>query len=219
MARLKIGNVFPPVAYLLKHCAPTGYGLGTSGAETTDLNTAEKSGWYSFTNTCKNRPVDYGVALVLNRYDQEVVQIVFDAIGTDGWHQNGLAAMRSRNDGIWGEWEYANPQMEYSTEYRTTERWQRNAVYYKLVNFGNLPNTTTKSVPIGAEDIDWAFIDLSRSWIVNSSDHSTNRAARLSTITDITVEQGQISITTNADMTGSVAYITVKYTKKKHEEP
>jgi hypothetical protein len=214
MARLKIGNVFPPLAYLLKHCAPAGYGLGAHGAETTDLNTAVKSGWYSFTNNCNNRPVDYGVALVLNRYDSEVVQIAFDAIGSAGWHQNGLVAMRFQNDGVWGEWEYANPQMEYGTEYRTTERWQRNAVYYKLVSFGNLPNATTKSVPIGAGEIDWAFIDLSKSWVGNSSDNSTNRATCLSKVTDITIEQGQISITTNADMTGSVAYIAVKYTKK-----
>lgn len=214
MARNLIGNVYPTDEYLLKRCAPAGYGLGTKGAETTDLNTAVKSGWYSFTNNCNNRPVDYGVALVLNRYDAEVVQIAFDAIGTEGWHQNGLVAKRSRNDGVWSEWEYANPQMEYGVEYKTTERWQRHAVYCKLVSFGNLPNATNKAVPIGADNIDWAFIDLSKSWIGNNSDKSTNRATCLSKITDITLEGGNISITTNADMTGSVAYITVKYTKK-----
>ena len=213
MARVKIGNVYPTDEYLLARCAPAGYGLGGKGTETTDLNTAVKSGWYSFTNNCSNRPVDYGVALVLNRYDAEVVQIAFDAIGTEGWHQNGLVAMRNRNDGVWGEWEYANPQMEYGVEYKTTERFQRHAIYTKLVSFGNLPNATTKAVPIGADNIDWAFIDLSKSWVGNNSDRSTNRATRLSNVTDITVEGGNISITTNSDMTGSVAYITVKYTK------
>lgn len=38
MARVKIGNVFPPDEYLLKHCAPSGYGLGEDTKQYTTIS-------------------------------------------------------------------------------------------------------------------------------------------------------------------------------------
>lgn len=65
MARVKIGNVHPSDEYLLERCAPAGYGLGKQAVQITDLDTARKCGLYAFSSVCNNRPVDFGVALVL----------------------------------------------------------------------------------------------------------------------------------------------------------
>lgn len=52
-------------------------------------------------------------------------------------------------NGVWDAWEYPNPPMALGVEYRTTQRWQNKPVYTKLVNFGALPNATTKSLTHG----------------------------------------------------------------------
>ena len=46
----------------------------------------------------------------------------------------------------WGQWEWNNPPMSLGTEYRTTERYNGTPIYTKLVDFGSLPNATSKKV-------------------------------------------------------------------------
>ena len=212
MARIKLGNVRTPIEYLKQFFAPAGYGLGSFGVGTTDLDTNTKGGIYSFTEGCKNSPFSYGVVLVLNRYDVDVVQIVFNVSMKDGY-EGGSIARRIQVEGEWHEWEYFNPPMHPGVEYRTTERWQGRPVYYKVVDFGGLPNATTATVPIGAENIGWAFLDLSKSWAGPASDLATNYLPNCANITEIVIRDGKISITTNISMTGTLAYIAVKYTK------
>ena len=135
MAKIKIGNVRTPVEYLKQFFAPVGYGLGSFGVGTSDLDTNTKSGCYSFTDGCKNTPCSYGVALVLNRYDVDIVQIVFNVSMKSGY-EGGSIARRVYVEDEWSEWEYFNPPTQPGIEYRTTERWQGKVVYTKLFDFG-----------------------------------------------------------------------------------
>jgi hypothetical protein len=48
-----------------------------------------------------------------------------------------------------GETEWINPPMEPGVEYRTTGRYQGKPVYGQLVDFGTLPNASTKAVKFG----------------------------------------------------------------------
>ena len=50
---------------------------------------------------------------------------------------------------VGGVVEWFNPPMLIGKEYRTTERHLGKPVYVKLVNFGALPNATTKDVDTG----------------------------------------------------------------------
>lgn len=48
-----------------------------------------------------------------------------------------------------GATEWLNPPNNVGTEYRTMARYKNKPVYEKVINFGALPNQTTKSVPTG----------------------------------------------------------------------
>lgn len=63
------------------------------------------------------------------------------------WHttSNGIIVRRCVT-GTWGEWEWENPPMALGVEYRTTERYNGKPVYAVLVNYGALPNNSSKSV-------------------------------------------------------------------------
>ena len=211
MARIPIGNVYPTDDYLLARCAPAGFGLGVkNGHDCTDCNEAILNGtYYIFGESATNHPgnsMQYG-CMDVKRRGNYITQIV---------HYDYYEAKRFSKDGgeTWGAWEWVNPPMQVGVEYRTTERWQGKPVYYKVVDFGGLPNATTATVPIGAENIEWAFLDLSKSWAGPASDLTTNYVSNSSGITEMIVNSGKISITTNASMTGTLAYIAVKYTKK-----
>jgi hypothetical protein len=148
MARVKIGNVFPPVEYLLRHCAPAGYGLGDKGFHTYDLNNALDCGWYAFSDTAENTPFGYGIALVLNRFDVDIVQVAFSTTMFAS-NFNGAIARRMYTEDAWSEWEFINPPMEVGVEYRTTERWMGKPVYTSLVNAGAYPETGLRNAETG----------------------------------------------------------------------
>ena len=52
----------------------------------------------------------------------------------------------------WSDWEWINPPIVFGVEYRTTERYNWEPVYIKTVNFGTLPNSTTKAVSHGISE-------------------------------------------------------------------
>lgn len=128
--------------------APAGYGLGvaTSEPKDNDLNKATACGWYGFTTTTLNRPFGYGSVMVTNRYTKQITQMAFNPL----LGGKGEMCVRHFDGTTWSEWEYINSPMFSGVEYRTTERWNGRAVYTKLVDFGALPQTTTKSVAHGA---------------------------------------------------------------------
>lgn len=66
------------------------------------------------------------------------VQIAYDRV-------NKTIAIRWLNT-TWSPWEYQNPLMSLGVEYRTTERHLGKPVYVMAVDFGALPNTTSKTL-------------------------------------------------------------------------
>lgn len=60
--------------------------------------------------------------------------------------ENGQAIVYQKRGGTWQPVEYVNPNLILGVEYRTTERYQGKPVYCALVDFGALPNNTTKGL-------------------------------------------------------------------------
>lgn len=150
MARLKIGNVFPPLAYLLKHCAPAGYGLGVPShyeKHPEDIDAVFKSGYYLLTMETANTSTE--ILHVLARTDTECVQERYSSLDNSYRRRYTL----NGSDG-WSGWEWDNPPMQPGVEYRTTERWNGKPVYIKAVELGNLPDAANT---MGTAWVDGSF--------------------------------------------------------------
>ena len=65
----------------------------------------------------------------------------------------GVVARRYKINGEWKPWEYENPWMTPGAEYRTAEMWDGSPVFTKVINCGALPNSSQKSVSLGASDV------------------------------------------------------------------
>lgn len=111
----------------------------------------------------------------------------------------------SNPSGQWDPVEYINPDMRLGVEYRTTERYQGKPVYCKLVNFGALPNNTTKAVAHGAENISLVIS-------VSGESNGENLIGNMY-VTYVHVGASNITIKTNADRSGVTASVLIKYTK------
>ena len=124
--------------------APAGFGLGRSAVSipsSDNLNNYKVGGWYQFTKGVANAPFDYGMMLVIHgvNYDNDTFQYAFSR-----YPENNMA-LRQLLEGSWGEWEWINPPMAIGVEYRTTERYKGKPVYARIIDFGKLPNATTKT--------------------------------------------------------------------------
>lgn len=107
----------------------------------------------AFYGTMADGSLRYGLAYL----GTEVCQILLWKSGGYGWvqltDQSGAEQRMLITDSVWQSWEYAQPPMELGVEYRTTARWQRKPVYTKLIDFGSLPNNTSKSVAHGCDAV------------------------------------------------------------------
>lgn len=109
-------------------------------------------------------------------------------------------------DKVWeSEYEYLNPPMQLGVEYRTTERYLGKPVYCKLVNFGALPNKTSKDVIIASDISAAASVDV----IGTAGALLTNYDG----ITSVSCSPGAIRIATSVDMSDTSVYCLCKYTK------
>jgi hypothetical protein len=187
--------------------APSGFGLGeTNGKSCEDCNTALKIGFYILrgTNTL-NAPahggLDYAPMIVQRRWGT-VIQTVTNDITS--------ARRYSLDDGeTWSEWEYINPPMVAGTEYRTTERYQKNPVYVKLINFGTMPNTTAKSVSLGT-NLNVVSIEgktTKGNYMIPLSNHNGINSVYYNK------SDGKLYVETKNDASEWSAEIVVKYTK------
>lgn len=105
--------------------APSGYGLGEN-VKSIDLDTVTKSGNYKGSI---DLGTNIGVATCWCRADMSS-----DNYGTMTAHSEiygGFSLKRTKNNGMWSEWEWNNPPMATNQEYRTTERVNGKAVYKK----------------------------------------------------------------------------------------
>lgn len=131
MAKVKIGNVFPPLAWLMERCAPAGYGLGSVGGYDTwngDANALTKQGWYRLESGTTNG-VGSSASLRVDGYTET-------GLTQTAYTRTGFIVQRACVDGLWSEWEWENPPMLAGMEYRITERWNGKPVYTALVDCG-----------------------------------------------------------------------------------
>lgn len=129
-----------PKSYVDDGFAPAGYGLGGNAATIADLNTLV-SGFYKWDASAKNRPFDYGTAIVLSRDGSSGAEICIGITGT----YKGVIVVRTKNSEGWIE-EYVNPPMVPGVEYRTTERWAGAPVYTMLIEAGAIPNASRSAI-------------------------------------------------------------------------
>jgi hypothetical protein len=191
--------------------APSGYGLGTVGADVSDANhvfDVFRNGWFRTFSTTANTAVAHGAGIAL----------VYDA--NRALHllaKTTAGTMRTRytpnSDGVFVE-DLINPPMTAGYEYRTIERWNGKTVYTKLVSVGALGagSSTTKSLGTnGVKIIDFDAIGYTTSGScikfprVDSSGNITARCW---------VQNDTIWIGTIADNTDvTECYVTIKYVK------
>lgn len=131
---------------LLGTKAPAGYGLGVARTETevADCNDAVRNGWYITRSDSANSPMQLASWMRVDAYNENnLVQTWYND------EYGGIIAQRMKA-GTWGEWEWVKYPMALGVEYRTTERYNGNAVYVQAINLG-IPgaNTTTVTIPTG----------------------------------------------------------------------
>ena len=134
----------------LQNKAPAGYGLGTTPKNITDWNDANVCGWYNCESGAANSPdSNFGwFGLTYTTGNPEIfVQNVFTLANTKQYYHRRRLYYPGTGNGT--PWEWVDPPMLLGVEYRTTERYLGKPVYVKLVNFGALPNATTKDVDTG----------------------------------------------------------------------
>lgn len=183
-----------------------------------DCNAAITPGFYYLSGSgCKNHPsgfssAAYGVMLVEKR-NGDIYQTVkyrgYIAVRYSIRDENDI-----NNVSSWKPWEYVNPPMEAGVEYRTTERYQGNTVFTKLVDFGPLPNTTTKTVSCGVAGgniISWSAVVFTGSGSAFSfpfiaANGSVYAVAYISSA-------GLITVAALRDTSDATAKFTLKYIK------
>lgn len=191
--------------------APDGYGLGGYAGLLTsadDANSIWKCGWYKFTS--ENMPQNALAASWLNimRVDAAssaaFVQTVAGISNNDSYQITPIVRRMIYNDKI-TPWEYVNPPMILGVEYRTTERYSRNPVYKKAINFGMAPNTTYKEVAHGISDFSQLVSYCGMLGGANLIGHPF--------ISGVHINGTSIRIETNADASASNINVILSYTK------
>lgn len=198
------------------NAAPDGFGLGGNATEIpagADLNSYVKTGRYAQGTTLAMRQIlnlpdafsNGGIVVdVLAIKSTYVAQIAYNLRD----NKDIITAMRQNYVGTWQPWEYVNPPMELGTEYRTTERYLGKPVYCQLVNFGALPNATTKRFRHGIPGIG-AVIAVYGS----AGDQVLSPGAFGGSLLTIAADNTEITIKTSGDISAYGAYVALKYTK------
>jgi hypothetical protein len=187
--------------------APAGYGLGVDAPSITlaDCNDATRSGWYRTSGSTVNQPVARGNWMRVDAFSSTYLcQTWFND------QYDGCTATRFKiGDNKWTPWEWVNPPMALGVEYRTTERWNGKVVYAMLVDFGQLPNTTTKVVefvlpyPITAISATGFAVNSVQSIILPNN----------GIYVAINNQWGYPIVQTESDYSAYHGYITIRYTK------
>lgn len=115
-----------------------------------------------------------------------------------------------------GSVEWFNPPMESGKEYRTTERYLGKPVYVKLVDFGALPNSTTKYVNPNITNFEKLIEPMTVK--ITGPDGAVHDSPLLEDTTILArswfkMASGGIAIRTTADKSTDSAVVKLKYTK------
>lgn len=144
------GTKKTPLSWLRGLFAPSGFGLGQETGPAIpggDFNNATQNGWYRCSGSEANGPdlgnVQYTGGAILfvksSRVDEGKVQTLH--LGTSGLQGLTLRRYYHHTKEIWYPWEWINPQLLPSKEYRTIERWSDSytPVYIKRISCGKGP--------------------------------------------------------------------------------
>ena len=114
-----------------------------------------------------------------------------------------------------GQREWWNPPMQRGEEYRTTERFNGKVVYAKLVDFGSLPNSTSKTAAYcstGATAAVSVKAVLSDGCVLGEGyGKDLSYSSAYGVYIDNTLYN--VRMTAEADFSGLSAEVLVKYTK------
>lgn len=191
--------------------APGGYGLGNEKVKeltsADDINNIKENGWYAWTSSKpQNAPINYSIMRVWGGVQSGTgnyycVQELYTG------NQNYANVIMRRTGGTnWQEWAFENPPMLLGVEYLTTERWQGKAVYCKVIEFGELPNSTYKSASHGTTITRCVRYNL-------TNKYSNTMLTGDRNISNVAVSSDVVQITTSTDLSAHQAYVTLWYTK------
>lgn len=198
--------------------APDGFGLGGSATLLTsadNLDALMKTGWYYYNTsnapqgTLPTALTPFATLILVSAAGNTCVQEAYDPTDS-GLH--GTVLRRT----IYGvgtgakiyPWEWVNPFMQLGVEYRTTERYNGQPVYCKLVNFGALPNATQKVVKHNIPNVSSVI-----SVYGSAQDQAIGVGAFSAQVTGINADNTNVAIWTSADLSNYSAYVAIKYTK------
>ena len=199
MARIKIGNVFPPVAYLLKHCAPAGYGLGGNTNNVSDANKISATGFYVCDTNVPDNVWWFGQHI---QYSADFAYQEFYRF-KDKDHR----ICRQKVFGAWTPWEYITAQMELGVEYLTTERYVSSPVYTVVLDCGNMPDATTKSIEHGLS------VHIPIRCAGNCGIYSTIPYKTATEETAVCFDKTNVHIYSKTDLSAHSVYVQLWYTK------
>lgn len=109
-----------------------------------DANNFVNSGFYYLGSNCSNVPTNY-IRLIVNGSDTsgDILQI---AVGIS----DETAYFRMKKSNSWKSWkQLSEPVITTGVEFKTGRIIDGKEEYGKMINFGALPNATSKSVSIG----------------------------------------------------------------------
>ena len=188
--------------------APDGFGLGgaivyapKNSDGVSDTNLINATGFYlAFANA-----VNSGWNYVFHMQYPSDAALQFSSYVNDTTY-----SIRKKIFGVWQPWEWINPPMLLGVEHRTTERYLGKPVYVKAINFGALPNATTKSVSHSASNVD---VCIRATGSITSGDKRSIPFADINGRVDIFGDSGQVTIKTDYNYSSLSAHATIWYTK------
>ena len=192
----------------LQNNDPRRWGLGVDSILLDSLDNALETGWYK--SNVGTPGTGYWNCHAIRYNSVSVTQMAFQYDNS-----GALIAFRMLSGTTFSPWEWLNPPMELEKEYRTTERYRGKPVYTRLVDFGSFPNSTQKDVRFPengffAQDV---CIDFTKSVVTYPNDTRTSILPFKNGITEISVNNACVRVTTSSDLSSASGYICVKYTK------
>lgn len=157
----------------------------------------------------------YDTSFYSNKFVGKLWKYTANYVTLEAICYSGYKAVLRKVNGTWSNWEWENPPMEVSTEYRTTERWSGKVVYVQRLAFGALvqgENTLTHNLGIASSELvrfegyvlnpsDYIYYSLP----LVSSNGSVNATVR--------VNAQKAHIFAFSDLTSYNGYVNIWYTK------
>lgn len=184
-------------------CAKVDAVLDTMPDRTAKLITAYPPELYGYSRS---------TASLLYRSDQNYAvlsNIGSSDIGMCGWRMMKLRYPYSSSPTKWMPFEFEHPPMMPGVEYRTTERYNGKPVYVKMVDFGTLPNSTSKFVGHGITNI---YTPISANGVM-SGGYTIPFCGGQNNFIYCHATRSDVVCITTADYSTYTAKIIIKYTK------